>query len=105
MTTFDDREKGFESKFAHDQGQEFKVSARRNRLLGEWAAGRMGLETVDEYARSVVKSDFDQPGDHDVLRKVYGDLKSAGLTTSEDEVRVKMDVLLAHAREAIRGES
>ena len=102
MTTFDDREKGFERKFALDQEQEFKAAARRNRMLGEWAAGLMGLETVEEYARAVVKSDFEQPGDEDVLRKVYGDLKSSGVTVSEGEVRGKMDELLAHAREAIK---
>ena len=97
MTTFDDREKGFERKFAHDEEQEFKVAARRNRMLGEWAAGLMGLETVDEYARAVVKSD-------DVLRKVFGDLKSAGVTVSEGEVRMKMNEFLSHAREALRTE-
>ncbi len=104
MTTFDDREKGFERKFVHDEEQEFKVAARRNRMLGEWAAGLMGLETVDEYARAVVKSDFEQPGDEDVLRKVFGDLKSAGVSVSEGEVRMKMDELLSHAREAMRNE-
>jgi hypothetical protein len=102
MTTFDDREKGFERKFALDQEQEFKATVRRNRLLGEWAAGLMGLETVEEYARAVVKSDFEQPGDEDVLRKVFGDLKSSGVSVSEGEVRGKMDELLAHAREAIK---
>jgi hypothetical protein len=102
MTTFDDREKGFERKFALDEEQEFKASARRNRLLAEWAAGLMGLETVEEYVRAVVKSDFEQPGDDDVLRKVFGDLKSAGQTLSEGEVRMKMDELMAHARDAVR---
>ena len=104
MTTFDDREKGFERKFVHDEEQEFKVAARRNRMLGEWAAGLMGLETVDEYARAVVKSDFEQPGDEDVLRKVFGDLKSAGVSVSEGDVRMKMDELMSHAREAMRTE-
>ena len=104
MTTFDDREKGFERKFVHEEEQEFKVAARRNRMLGEWAAGLMGLETVDEYARAVVKSDFEQPGDEDVLRKVFGDLKGAGVSVSEGEVRMKMDELLSHAREAMRNE-
>ncbi|MBN9319348.1 MAG: hypothetical protein BGN86_03380 [Caulobacterales bacterium 68-7] len=98
MTTFDDREKGFEKKFALEQEQEFKVVARRNRLLGEWAAGVMGLETVAEYAKAVVKSDFEQPGDEDVLRKVFGDLKGAGSGVSEGEVRMKMNELLAVAR-------
>ena len=98
MTTFDEREQGFERKFAHDEEQEFKATARRNRLLGEWAAGLMGLATVEEYARAVVKSDFEQPGDEDVLRKVFEDLKGSGVATSEGEVRRKMDELLAVAR-------
>ena len=102
MTTFDDREQGFERKFVLDQDLEFKTTARRNRLLGEWAAGLMGLATVDEYARAVVKSDFEQPGDEDVLRKVSGDLKGAGVAVSESEVRMKMDELLAQAREQIK---
>ncbi|MBO9559605.1 MAG: DUF1476 domain-containing protein [Caulobacter sp.] len=98
MTTFDEREQGFERKFALEQEQEFKATARRNRLLGEWAAELMGLATVEEYARAVVKSDFEQPGDEDVLRKVAGDLKSSGVNVSEGEVRRKMDELLALAR-------
>lgn len=105
MTTFDDREQAFEKKFALEQEQEFKVAARRNRLLGEWAAGLMGLETVDEYARAVVKADFEQPGDEDVLRKVFGDLKSAGVGVSEGEVRNKMNELLAVARGQLDAEA
>ena len=102
MTSFDDREAGFERKFALDAEQEFKASARRNRLLGEWAAGLMGLASADEYAKAVVKSDLELPGDEDVLRKVFEDLKGAGLSVSEGEVRQKMDELLAQAREQIR---
>jgi hypothetical protein len=102
MTTFNDREQGFEKKFAMDEETEFKATARRNRLLGEWAAGLMGLETVAEYARAVVKSDFEQPGDEDVLRKVFGDLKSAGVGVSEGDVRMKMDELQAVAREQVK---
>ena len=104
MTTFNDRERGFENKFALDQDQEFKAGARRNRLLGEWAAGLMGLEgdRVAEYAKAVIKSDFELPGDDDVLRKVFEDLKGSGVNTSEGDVRMKMDELLAKAREAIR---
>lgn len=106
MTTFDDRERGFEKKFALDQEQEFKATARRNRLLGQWAAGLMGLKAdrVDEYAKAVVKSDFEQPGDDDVLRKVFEDLKGAGVQTTEGEVRMKMAELLAQARESVRSE-
>jgi hypothetical protein len=101
MTTFDEREQGFEKKFALDQEQEFKAHARRNRALGEWAAGLMGLEGghVAEYAKAVVKSDFELPGDDDVFRKVYEDLKGAGVSVSEGEVRMKMAELLAQARE------
>ncbi|MDG2529226.1 DUF1476 domain-containing protein [Caulobacter endophyticus] len=102
MTTFDDREQAFERKFANDQELEFKATARRNRLLGEWAAGLMGLATVEEYARAVVKSDFEQPGDEDVFRKVFEDLKGSGVAVSEGEVRMKMAELLAFAREQVR---
>ena len=104
MTTFDDRQRGFENKFALDQDQEFKAGARRNRLLGEWAARLMGLEgdRVAEYAKAVVKSDFELPGDEDVLRKVFEDLKGSGVNTSEGDVRMRMDELLAQAREAIK---
>jgi hypothetical protein len=104
MSTFDDREKGFEKKFALDQDQEFRANARRNRLLGQWAGELMGLEgqSAEDYAKAVVKSDFELPGDDDVLRKVFEDLKSAGLSNTEGEVRNKMDELLAQAREQVR---
>lgn len=104
MTTFDDREQGFEKKFALDQEIEFKAGARRNRMLGEWAAGLMGLENqhIVDYAKAVVKSDFELPGDEDVLRKVFEDLKGAGVQISEGEVRMKMAELLAQAREQVR---
>ena len=104
MTTFDEREQGFEKKFALDQEQEFKAGVRRNRALGHWAAGLMGLEGthVDEYAKAVVKSDFELPGDEDVLRKVFEDLKGSGVAITEGEVRRRMDELLAQARESIR---
>ena len=104
MTTFDDREKAFESKFAHDEALEFKASARRNRMLGEWAAGLMGLEDVAGYAQAVVKSDLELPGDEDVLRKVSQDLSGAGVKVSEGEVCQKMDELLAQAREQLKTE-
>jgi hypothetical protein len=104
MTTFDEREKGFESKFAHDQELEFKAVARRNKLFGLWAAERMGLsqDGAEQYAQAVVRSDFEQPGDEDVLRKVAGDLKGAGLEVRESELRQKMDELLAVAREQLK---
>jgi hypothetical protein len=104
MTTFDDREQGFERKFALDQDQDFKAHARRNRALGEWAAGLMGLQSphIEEYAKAVIKSDLELPGDEDVLRKVFEDLKGAGVAVSEGEVRMKMAELLAQAREGVR---
>ena len=81
MTQFDDRERAFETKFAHDEEMKFRIIARRNRLLGEWAARQMGLseaETVT-YAKDVIRADFEEAGDHDVIRKVLGDLTSAGV--------------------------
>jgi hypothetical protein len=104
MTTFNDREQGFERKFALDQEQEFKANVRRNRALGEWAAGLMGLEGqhVADYAKAVVKSDFELPGDEDVLRKVFEDLKGSGVQVSEGDVRMKMAEFLAQARESVR---
>ena len=104
MTTFDERGKGFEGKFVLDQEQEFKAVARRNRQLGLWAAEKMGLsaEGAEEYAKAVVRADFEQPGDEDVFRKIAGDLKGSGLTVPDSEIRAKMDELLSHAREEIR---
>ena len=104
MTTFDDRERGFERKFALDQDQEFKAQARRNRALAQWAAGLMELEGghVAEYERAVIKSDFEQPGDDDVFRKVFEDLKCSGCSGTEGEVRMKMAELLALARESVK---
>jgi hypothetical protein len=106
MTTFDDREKGFESKYALDQEQEFKAIARRNRLLGLWAAEKMGLnaDRAEEYGRAIVKADFEQPGEEDVYRKIMQDLEGAGLTVSEGEIRRKMDELASVAREQVRND-
>ena len=104
MTTFDDREKAYEAKFALDQEQEFKAMARRNKLLGLWAAEKMELspDSAEQYAQAVVRADFEQPGDEDVFRKVAGDFKGAGLTVSEGEIRSKMDELASFARDQIR---
>lgn len=104
MTTFEDREQAFEAKYALDQEQEFKAIARRNKMLGLWAAEKMGLsaESAEQYAAAVVRADFEQPGDEDVFRKITGDFKGAGLTVSEGEVRSKMDELASIAREVIR---
>ncbi len=99
MTTFDDREKAYEKKFAHDQELAFKASARRNKLLGQWVAGKIGLTgtDVDDYAKEVVKSDLQEPGDEDVFRKVRSDLDDKGVSISDDEVRGKMLDLMGEA--------
>jgi hypothetical protein len=104
MTTFDERERGQEEKFAHDKEQEFKATARRNRLLGLWAGGLMGLEGqhLQDYAAAIVRSEVILPGDEDVLRKLAGDLAGSGLKVSEDQVRGKMDELQAVARRQIQ---
>ena len=102
MTTLDDRERGFEKKFASDEEREFRAAARRNRMIGEWAAELMGLENVRDYAAAVVRSDFEQPGDEDVLRKVTQDLAGSGVAVREGEVRAKMDEFLAIAREQVQ---
>jgi hypothetical protein len=104
MTTFDDRERGFEAKFALDEEQEFRAIARRNKLLGLWAAEKMGLspESAEDYAKAVVRADFEQPGEEDVFRKIAGDFKASGLTVSEGELRSKMDELASIARDQIR---
>lgn len=88
MTQFDDRERAFESKFAHDEEMRFRITARRNRLLGEWAARKMGLSKVESesYAKDVVRSDFEEAGEHDVIRKVLGDLTAAGVDIDEEKV-------------------
>jgi hypothetical protein len=103
MSTFDDRENAFESKFAHDAEMQFKAEARRNKLLGQWAAellGKTGDEAA-EYAREVVMSDFEEAGDEDVLRKVAADL---GGKASEAEIRTKMVEMMAKAKDQLRAE-
>jgi hypothetical protein len=89
MTQFDDRERAFETKFAHDEEMKFRITARRNRLLGEWASRQMGLSEAEaeSYAKDVVRSDFENAGEHDVIRKVLGDLTSAGVDMDEKKVR------------------
>ena len=97
MTTFDKREEGFEKKFAHDEELKFKAYARRNKLLGLWAAAELGKTgaDADAYAKEVVLADFEEAGDGDVIRKVVNDLKSKGV--SEDDVAAKLSELLALA--------
>ena len=89
MTTFNDRERAFETKYARDEEMQFKVAARRNRLLGLWAARQMGLTDAeaDAYAKEVVRADFEEAGDEDVIRKLLGDLTSAGVETDEPKIR------------------
>ena len=106
MSTFDDREKGYEGKFAHDQELEFKAIARRDRLIGLWAAEKMGLEGDhrEDYARAIIRSDMEHADPEDVVRKLVQDLSAAKIEVRESEVRQKMDELLAQAREALKSE-
>ena len=99
MTTFDKREEGFEKKFAHDEELRFKASARRNKLLGLWAAEKMGLTgpAADAYAKEVVVADFEEAGDDDVLRKVHKDFEAKGVAQSDQQIRQTMDALMAQA--------
>jgi hypothetical protein len=105
MSTFNEREKGFEEKFKHDQELQFKVMARRNKLLGLWAAEKLGLagEAADSYARDVVAADFEKPGDNDVLDKVAGDFKAKGIAIAREQVRHEMTLLLGQAKKQIMG--
>ncbi len=107
MTTFDEREKGFEAKYKHDQELQFMVMARRNKLLGLWAADKMGISGADAetYAKEVVVSDFERPGDDDVLEKVHGDLSAKGLDLTDKDVRKEMERLLDVARQQVEAES
>ncbi|MGB3718612.1 MAG: DUF1476 domain-containing protein [Proteobacteria bacterium] len=99
MTTFDEREKAFEKKFAHDQELKFKAEARRNKLLAEWAAEKLGLSgaEVEDYIRAVVRADLAEAGDQDVFRKVRGDFDAKGVQISDEELRSKMQEFLAEA--------
>lgn len=100
MTMFEDREHAFEAKFAHDEEMQFRVTARRNRLLGEWAARLMGLTEVEAeaYAKDVVRADFENAGDEDVIRKLLGDLTSARVEIDEAAIREAMGHRLVEAR-------
>ena len=104
MPTFDDRENAFENKFAHDAQLQFRAEARRNRLLGLWAGDKLGKSPEDaaEYAKEVVKSDFEEAGEEDVYRKVAGDL---GDRATEAEIRAKMAELMLEAKKQILTES
>ena len=100
MTTFDDRERAFETKYARDQEMQFRITARRNKLLGHWAAGLMGLTQAeaDAYASDVVRADFEEAGDEDVIRKILGDLTSAGIECDDARIRQALDHKTVEAR-------
>ena len=100
MTTFDDRERAFEAKFAQDEEMKFRLLARRNRLLGEWAASLMKLSPAEteSYAKDVVRADFEEAGDEDVIRKVLGDLTAAGIDTDDARIREQLGFKTAEAK-------
>jgi hypothetical protein len=100
MTTFDDRERAFEAKFARDEEMQFRITARRNRLLGQWAAEHMRLTAAetDAYAKAVVQADFEEAGDEDVIRKLLGDLTAAGVDIDEATVRKALSDKTVEAR-------
>ena len=99
MTTFDKREEGFEKKFAHDEELRFKATARRNKLLGMWAAEKMGIAgpAADAYAKEVVMADFEEAGDEDVFRKIRKDLDDKGVAQSDEQIRLAMIELMEKA--------
>ena len=99
MTTFDKRGEAFEKRFAHDEELRFKANARRNKLLGLWAAGKLGKSgtDADAYAKEVVMADFEEAGDHDVFRKVRKDFDAKGIGESDHQIRRTMDELMAKA--------
>ncbi|MFZ3032656.1 MAG: DUF1476 domain-containing protein [Parvibaculum sp.] len=104
MSSFDKREDTFESKFVHDAELQFKVAARRNKLLGLWAAGLMGIEgdAAAEYAKTVVAADLKEVGDEDVFVKIRADFDAKGVEQSDHQIRRTMEELLAKAKEEIR---
>jgi hypothetical protein len=104
MTTFDDRKDSFERKFAHDEELRFKATARRNKLLGLWAAEKLGKAgaDADAYAKSVVLADFEEAGDDDVVRKVKKDLDAGGVASSEGEIKMRMIDLLERAIDEVK---
>ena len=104
MSTFDKREDGFEKKFAHDEELLFKANARRNKLLGLWAAEKLGKSGADAeaYAKSVVVADLEEAGDEDVFRKIRADFDAAGVDQSDHQIRRTMDELMAKAIEQVR---
>ncbi len=104
MSGMSDREKAFENKFAHDQELKFKALARRNRLIGLWAASKLGKADADAYAREVVAADFEEAGDEDVFRKLRQDFDAAGVAISDTDIRSKMVEFLTEAVAQIEGQ-
>ena len=106
MTLFDDRGQGQEAGLAHQEAMEFKVTMRRNRMLGLWAGEKMGLEgdNLEAYAKAVVRSDLELPGDEDVIRKVVEDLRASNIEVRDSEVNTRLIEFMAQAREAIKQE-
>ena len=104
MANFDERKDSFEKKFAHDEALKFRAEARRNKLLGQWAAGLLGIEgdKRDEYVKSVIASDFQEAGDGDVLRKVKADFEAAGVGQTDHQIRRHMDEFMAEAIRQIK---
>jgi hypothetical protein len=104
MTTFDKREEGFEKKFAHDEELRFKANARRNKLLGLWAAEKLGKAgaDADAYAKEVVMADFEESGDNDVFKKIRKDFDAKGVAQSDHQIRRTMDELMATAIDQIK---
>lgn len=104
MTTFDKREEGFEKKFAHDEELRFKATARRNKLLGQWAAAKLGLAgaDADAYAKEVVMADFEEAGEDDVFRKVRKDFDDKKVSVSDQDIRVAMNDLMGQAIQQIQ---
>jgi hypothetical protein len=106
MTTFEEREKGFERKFVHDEELKFKATARRNRMLGLWAAERLGLagDAAQAYAREVIKADLAEPGDEDVFRKLRTDFDAKGVIESDHQIRRTMSEMMSQAVAQIEAE-
>jgi hypothetical protein len=104
MNVFDEREDTFEKKFAHDQALRFKAEARRNKLLGQWAAGLLGLSgaKADEYVQSVITADFQEAGHEDVFRKIRRDFDAAGIAQSDHQIRRHMEEFMIKAVEEIQ---
>jgi hypothetical protein len=103
MTTFDKRKDAAEGKFAHDEQTSFKITARRNKLTGLWAAGKLGLsgDAAEAYAKDVVISDLEEIGDHDVVRKIMADFKAKGVDQSEHQIRRTLEEMAAEAKKQV----